>query len=496
MYEIFMDDQVEGEWFKGILNSLAEAELRTILGRGKNSKIIESLIAFDRPDIILLKNGNPILVLEKTREVPTGHNVGQRMARLVRAAECGVPSIMFFPFDAKKHGKYGAMCNLNIRILKCFEKITEITGSKIFAINWRCDSDGELLKGNDIDSDVSKIVNELMLEEKEGINKIYEEYLVKSRSEYDQRLSKMKKYDCPPPSVYFVDDIRKWMSEKGFDFLLKDRGKSFRSLIYKIEMEPSALKRQDPYTGMQFLYSYLYCLDKGSERKLCLYFPKIEAKIWKKTNGLNLGTKMCNWYLRADYLVFKDGYLENNRNIVNKDINKFIYEADAKNTIGGTKKEKKTKVNKEVEVYLAVKKYLNKNDFIVLAGQPPNGCDDVPVLEIKDPVLKEKGSKGAFKPDLIAYKEGQIIIIECKAKFDIRDQEKLMKVKKCIKRKEMIFNEIVGRSIFKRNGISEIEFKKLEFRFAVAHFGIDSSERSKEIESLTVDNKDNVCHQL
>ncbi|MFL6318179.1 MAG: hypothetical protein ACJ73C_15780, partial [Nitrososphaeraceae archaeon] len=57
-------------------------------------------------DIILVEDEVPKLILEKTREVPTGHNVGQRFGRLVNAAEEGVMVIFFLPFIARKHGKY------------------------------------------------------------------------------------------------------------------------------------------------------------------------------------------------------------------------------------------------------------------------------------------------------------------------------------------------------------------------------------------------------
>ena len=42
-----------------------------------------------------------LLVVKKTREVPTGHNVGQRMARLIRAVELGIPTIYFCPFKTE-----------------------------------------------------------------------------------------------------------------------------------------------------------------------------------------------------------------------------------------------------------------------------------------------------------------------------------------------------------------------------------------------------------
>jgi hypothetical protein len=86
-YEIWGDNENESLWFQGLDSRLVSAKVRNIGPRGTNSEIVDSLVVYDRPDIILLADEKPILVLEKTAEVPTGHNVGQRVARLVRAAE-------------------------------------------------------------------------------------------------------------------------------------------------------------------------------------------------------------------------------------------------------------------------------------------------------------------------------------------------------------------------------------------------------------------------
>ncbi len=123
--QAYCDNAVEGRWFRQLSPLLKSIELCKIEARGSNPPVIDKLVEYDRPDIILTLGDRPLLVIEKTREVPTGHNVGQRFARLVRAAEAEVPTIAFFPFDAMKHGDYANVCNLNIRLLKAFESMSQ-----------------------------------------------------------------------------------------------------------------------------------------------------------------------------------------------------------------------------------------------------------------------------------------------------------------------------------------------------------------------------------
>jgi hypothetical protein len=86
---------------------LNNVPLSPIKPHGQNPHYIERLLRYDRPDIILVEDEIPRLVLEKTREVPTGHNVGQRFGRLVNAAEEGVMVIFFY------HSLQGNMENIH-----------------------------------------------------------------------------------------------------------------------------------------------------------------------------------------------------------------------------------------------------------------------------------------------------------------------------------------------------------------------------------------------
>lgn len=81
----------------------------------------------------------------------------------------------------------------------------------------------------------------------------------------------------------------------------------------------------------------------------------------------------------------------------------------------------------EEKVYLGSKNYLINNGYTVIAGQPPRGVDHLPVIEIKD-TNPDKGSKSAYKPDLVAYKNGTFFIIECKPSFSYDDYLKLKSI--------------------------------------------------------------------
>jgi len=52
----------------------------------------------------------------------------------------------------------------------------------------------------------------------------------------------------------------------------------------------------------------------------------------------------------------------------------------------------------EEEVYNGAKRWLRKNGYIVLAGQPARGVDHLPVIEIKQPT-GDKENKLAYKPE-------------------------------------------------------------------------------------------------
>lgn len=108
----------------------------------------------------------------------------------------------------------------------------------------------------------------------------------------------------------------------------------------------------------------------------------------------------------------------------------------------------------EERVYAGTKRFLRNNDFLVLAGQPPRGVDHIPVIEIKDPNFVDKGSKNAYKPDLVAFKNNKFFIIECKPQYDLGDYNKLKSILYSDDRLHAFYNELTQRGLLRKNNIN------------------------------------------
>ncbi len=83
---------------------------------------------------------------------------------------------------------------------------------------------------------------------------------------------------------------------------------------------------------------------------------------------------------------------------------------------------------REGQIYEATKAHLLGGGWRVVGGQPPNGTDKTPVIEIKRPGPPAKGSAGSYKPDLVAIKANCILILEIKPRFSPSDVRKVREV--------------------------------------------------------------------
>jgi hypothetical protein len=276
--------------------------------------VVDELVTYDRPDIILLLDGRPVLVVEKTREVPTGHNVGQRVARLVRAVEEGIPTLAFFPFDARKHGTYTNICNLNIRLLKAFERMTEIHSTPILAVNWGCDEHGELIDDGSENRYIAMIVNDFLASGlRPDCHEIKRQIKI-MEDEYRARLVRYPKYgQSPGDSLTFMSTLDLLREVDGVLPRSAHATLSGRreSAVYTIKMTPGNCRREDPYTGTQFIYDYLWCRSgpkpEDKHSNLVLRFPLIDRRRWHEANPNDRSRKSCNWYLTANAMWFSDG---------------------------------------------------------------------------------------------------------------------------------------------------------------------------------------------
>lgn len=110
---------------------------------------------------------------------------------------------------------------------------------------------------------------------------------------------------------------------------------------------------------------------------------------------------------------------------------------------------------REDEVYVGTKSLLDRLGWAIIAGQPPAGCDHLPVVEVKAPKRDALGSLGAYKPDLIAVRENYLLLVECKPLHDDGDAEKLRFVVGSGERRATLFSELRQRRLLAKRGFSE-----------------------------------------
>lgn len=110
---------------------------------------------------------------------------------------------------------------------------------------------------------------------------------------------------------------------------------------------------------------------------------------------------------------------------------------------------------REDEVYFYTKEWFKFKGFKVIAGQPPKGSDNIPVLEIKNGNYLDKGSKGSFKPDLVSINPKNIVIVECKPKFDNNDKDKLLSVLFDEDRKFLLYEQLNQRNLLVKSSYYE-----------------------------------------
>jgi len=311
-YSILYDEPQEANWFRGLHPRLHNADERSITSaRGIES--VERVLAYDRPDIILMSEGIPVLVLEETVEVPSGHNVGQRFARIAAAAEAGVPSVYFGPYVARKHGgKTAGPRFMNVRLFHALGVMQRATGSAVTTINWPVDEHCEVRRDPDKDTDVRQYMHaffrifershDLQSINRSLIQSQIHERMIKERNAFVENcIRNSNQYDNPPDSVAILgqDDFQR-------RYGMQPPADADELVLYNIGM---ASIRSDPYTGMAILYRYLY-LAEFPKRKLVLWFPHITLQAWRNAAAKPGRKDVRLFRIAADAILFKDALVD------------------------------------------------------------------------------------------------------------------------------------------------------------------------------------------
>lgn len=307
-YTIIHDAIQEADWFQQLADDLAGADISR-LDDDAPEAVLE-IASYDRPDIILLDGDEPVLVVEKTGHVPTGKNPMQRVARLVKAAELGVPGVFFVPYAAKKHGENASKTNLNYRAIQALRRIEEVNDTPMLIPPWPTDDDYELVHDGSEDDLIARFVTQFLRNGCDADVPAAEEIRAQSERGAERILSEYAPYEQPPNSVAIerTDDVvAQYDGLPGSGSFRTNRAETvvcdfgFRT------------RRTDPYVGAQFAYDYLYCRTGPSvgdrDRNLVLHMPKLDRETWFDYHPYKPGNKTALWYACADALVLSDDAL-------------------------------------------------------------------------------------------------------------------------------------------------------------------------------------------
>ena len=310
---ILYDEPQEAVWFHLLhqeLDGVADEAITAV----QNKPHLQKIFAYDRPDIVLLDDLNPILMIEQTVEVPSGHNVGQRFARIAAAAECGVPSLYFFPYVAKKHGgKTAGPRYVNARLFHAIDAMIRTTKTAITTINWPIDGKYEVSrdpkKNDTVKEYIATFFDAYHSHGMVGINSalltsdVHRRMVAERDAFVANSIKNPRQYDQPPPSVSIITtDIFIRQYGRAANNLVRDKSEV---VLYNVGMRNI---RSDPYTGMAMLYKYLY-IARHPMRLLILWFPEISIAKWRVAAKRGNRKDIRLFKVVADAIIFSDGFL-------------------------------------------------------------------------------------------------------------------------------------------------------------------------------------------
>lgn len=286
--EILYDEPQEADWFKSLHPNLAHVAEHP-MSDAQSRPLAAAVLAYDRPDIILMRSGSPILVVEETVEVPSGHNVGQRFARLAAAAEQRVPSVYFGPYAARKHG--GATEGpryMNLRLFDAIDAMSRATRGAVTTINWPVDSRYEVRRDKAKDADMRDFMSTFLallpttadhdLSQAVLFSDVHKR-MVQARDAFASKIRQRTNYDAPPSSVEIIPS--KTFEQRCGNVLSQSGITASEVVVYHVGMRSM---RSDPYTGMAMLYHYLY-IAEHPDRALILSFPHLTFQNWQSASA-------------------------------------------------------------------------------------------------------------------------------------------------------------------------------------------------------------------
>jgi len=191
---------------------------------------------------------------------------------------------------------------------------------QVLAVEWPSDSGHELIRDGTEDLQVRRLIEDLL---ESG----FDWRRSAPRREIEDRMAEVKTERTrlepqtarPPPSVKIVDTRDVIAGLQGLsDFQEARVNATFRSrprtLLYTLGMTPDNCRREDPYTGTQFLHDYIWCrsgsLPSQKHTNLVLNVPAVSKARWSEANPNDSSRKSSVYYATADRIKLGDGFIE------------------------------------------------------------------------------------------------------------------------------------------------------------------------------------------
>jgi hypothetical protein len=115
----------------------------------------------------------------------------------------------------------------------------------------------------------------------------------------------------------------------------------------------------------------------------------------------------------------------------------------------------------EGDVHVAMREQLRRDGWRLVAGQFPGGSDgELPPLNVVDPAVARdlspdprRHSSGKLVPDLVALREGVLLVVEAKVGYSEEDRQKLLLL---LGARQADFFQAL-RELGRRRGVPELE---------------------------------------
>ena len=129
------------------LSAFGEQAERVNIGTVTEKRIVD-LFDYARPDAIVTLDGHPVVALEQTRMNPSGHNIPQRFSFHLRAAELGVPSILYYPEYSRRTFSDPNIRRFQPRVPLAQARLSAAYGVPVLSVFWPTDPHTLLPSGN------------------------------------------------------------------------------------------------------------------------------------------------------------------------------------------------------------------------------------------------------------------------------------------------------------------------------------------------------------